>query len=237
MTNDRREFLRLAGLAVAAAALDACNSDGPKSAQKLLAFAERKNVGVEEFLFRHTSMDRAKESAKDAGARFPAYYISDMVPMWDETARGVWTLEVSGAVKKPFTLTLDQLSKLPSISQRVDHFCVEGWTAVATWRGVRVSELAKMAELTPDAGFVDFVSFDSDYHESWDLASAMHPQTIVAFAMDNQWLGMAHGAPARVHSPVKLGYKNTKYLTKVVFMPAPNGGYWTDEGYEWYGGV
>ena len=67
MTNDRREFLRLAGLAVAAAALEACNSDGPKSAQKLLAFAERKNVGVEEFLFRHTSMDRAKESAKDAG--------------------------------------------------------------------------------------------------------------------------------------------------------------------------
>jgi DMSO/TMAO reductase YedYZ molybdopterin-dependent catalytic subunit len=194
-------------------------------------------VGVEEFLFRHTSMDRAKESAKDAGARFPAYYISDMVPMWDETARGVWTLEVSGAVKKPFTLTLDQLSKMPSISQRVDHFCVEGWTAVATWRGVRVSELAKIAELTPDAGFVDFVSFDNDYHESWDLASAMHPQTIVAYGMDGQWLGPPHGAPARVHSPVKLGYKNTKYLTKVVFMPAPNGGYWTDEGYEWFGGV
>ena len=78
MTNDRREFLRLAGLAVAAAALDACNSDGPKSAQKLLAFAERKNVGVEELLFRHTSMDRAKESAREWRARLTPEQRADL---------------------------------------------------------------------------------------------------------------------------------------------------------------
>jgi DMSO/TMAO reductase YedYZ molybdopterin-dependent catalytic subunit len=108
---------------------------------------------------------------------------------------------------------------------------------VAVWRGVRVSELARLAGLNPDAGFVDFQSFDDGYHESWDLASAMHPQTLVAYAMDDRMLGPDHGAPARVHSPVKLGYKNTKYLTKVVFLPAPNGGYWSDEGYEWFGGT
>ncbi|MDB4911537.1 MAG: oxidoreductase molybdopterin binding protein, partial [Gemmatimonadetes bacterium] len=78
---------------------------------------------------------------------------------------------------------------------------------------------------------------DDDYHESWDMDSAMHPQTLVAYAMDGHMLGMAHGAPARVHSPVKLGYKNTKYLTKIVFLPKRNGGYWSDQGYEWYGGV
>jgi DMSO/TMAO reductase YedYZ molybdopterin-dependent catalytic subunit len=55
--------------------------------------------------------------------------------------------------------------------------------------------------------------------------------------MDGRLLGPAHGAPARVHSPVKLGYKNTKYLTRIVFMPARNGGYWSDQGYEWYGGT
>jgi DMSO/TMAO reductase YedYZ molybdopterin-dependent catalytic subunit len=69
------------------------------------------------------------------------------------------------------------------------------------------------------------------------MESAMHPQTLVAYAMDGRYLGAGHGAPARVHSPVKLGYKNTKYLTRIVFMPARNGGYWSDRGYEWYGGT
>ena len=100
-----------------------------------------------------------------------------------------------------------------------------------------MSDLARLAQPTSDAGFVDFTSFDKGYHESWDLESAMHPQTLVAYGMDGRMLGPGHGAPARVHSPVKLGYKNTKYLTRVVFMPRPNGGYWTDEGYEWYGGT
>ena len=82
-----------------------------------------------------------------------------------------------------------------------------------------------------------FESFDSGYHESWDLESATHPQTLVAYALDGRFLAPAHGAPARLHSPIKLGYKNTKYLTRVVFMPRRNGGYWSDQGYEWYGGT
>jgi DMSO/TMAO reductase YedYZ molybdopterin-dependent catalytic subunit len=102
---------------------------------------------------------------------------------------------------------------------------------------VRVSELARLAGALPAAQAVDFQSFDAGYHESWDLESATHPQTIVAYAMDGRYLGPAHGAPARVHSPVKLGYKNTKYLTRVVFLPSPNGGYWSDQGYEWYAGT
>ena len=159
------------------------------------------------------------------------------MPVWDEAARGAWRLELSGAVRKPLSLSLEQLSSLPSITQKVDHFCVEGWNARATWTGVRFSELARLVEPTADAGYVDFAGFDKDYHESWDMESAMHPQTLVAYGMDGRMLGAAHGAPARVHSPVKLGYKNTKYLTRVVFMPARNGGYWSDKGYEWYGGT
>ena len=237
MRNDRREFLRAAGLAFAAAALDACNSEGPRAAAPLLRFAERKNAGVEQALFRHRSVNVAKSGAKLAGRDFPMYYVSQDLPVWDEKARGAWTLEVSGAVRTPLRLTLAELAAMPSVTQRVDHFCVEGWTAVAEWTGVRVSELARLAGLTADAGFVDFRSFDDDYHESWDLASAMHPQTLVAYGMDHRYLSPAHGAPARVHSPVKLGYKNTKYLTKIVFLPERNGGYWSDQGYEWYGGV
>jgi len=151
--------------------------------------------------------------------------------------RGPWALEVSGLVESPRRFSFDDLRKLPFRSQRVDHFCVEGWNAVAVWQGARLSDIARVVGVKPDAGYVDFQSFDDDYHESWDIESAMHPQTLVAYAMDGHMLGKAHGAPARVHSPVKLGYKNTKYLTKIVFLPKRNGGYWSDQGYEWYGGV
>ena len=236
MSFDRRRFLSVSAASLSGALLAACGAN-PESAAKLLDFAERKNEGLERGLFRHDTMDRVPASAKLAGKDFPKYFISKTVPMWDPSVRGTWRLEVSGAVRTPLSLTLDDLMKLPHITQKVDHFCVEGWNARAEWTGVRVSDIARVAGITGAAHYVDFQSFDDDYHESWDMASAMHPQTLLAYGMDGRMLGPEHGAPARVHSPVKLGYKNTKYLTKVVFMPQRNGGYWSDQGYEWYGGT
>jgi DMSO/TMAO reductase YedYZ molybdopterin-dependent catalytic subunit len=234
---DRRRFLLAATGAVGASFLAACDSMGPRSAKPLLEFAQRKNEAIERALFRHTSMDVPKASAKDAGGAFPSYFISSEVPTWNEAARGAWRLEVSGLVRTPLSLTLTELAALPRTGYRLDHFCVEGWTAVATRTGVRLSELAQRAGVQPEARYVDFQSFDEDYHESWDIESAMHPQTLVVYAQDGQFLGPAYGAPARVYSPVKLGYKNTKYLTRIVFLPERNGGYWSDRGYEWYAGV
>ena len=234
---NRRRFFTFGASSIAGAALSACDSFGPKRATSLLRYAERKNEQIERWLFSGQSRNRFDAGAKLSGQAFPRYYISKSIPMWNEAERGVWRLEVGGAVKTPLSLTLDEMMKLRSVTQRVDHFCVEGWTARAEWTGVRVSELARLAGATSDAQYVDFQSFDSDYHESWDIESALHPQTLVAYGMDRAMLGPGHGAPARVHSPVKLGYKNTKYLTRVLFMPARSGGYWSDRGYEWYGGV
>jgi DMSO/TMAO reductase YedYZ molybdopterin-dependent catalytic subunit len=233
---DRREFLAWGG-SVTAAFLAACNSRGPKSVEKLLRYAERRNRGLERALYRHTSMDAVRPGAYDAGNKLPSYFISRAVPVWDESVRGRWALEVGGLVANPLRLTLEDLQGLPRVSNRVNHYCVEGWTAVETWTGCRFSDLAKLARVSPEAHYVDFQSFDDDYHESWDLESAMHRQTVVAYGLDGKMLEPAHGAPARVYSPVKLGYKNTKYLTKIVFMPKMNGGYWSDMGYEWYGGT
>ncbi|HEY0809576.1 MAG TPA: molybdopterin-dependent oxidoreductase [Longimicrobiales bacterium] len=233
---DRRKFLRISGLTFSAGVLG-CNSDGPESAQRLLELAQEKNETVERAIFRHTSMDRVRAGAHNTGGAFPSYHISKELPVWDEAARGVWRLEVSGAVRKPLMLTLADLQKLPRTTQRVNHYCVEGWTAVAVWTGVRVSDVARAVQITDDADYVDFQSFDSGYHESWDIDSALHRQTLVAYGMDGALLSARHGAPARIHSPVKLGYKSTKYLTRIVFMPKRNGGYWTDRGYEWYAGV
>jgi DMSO/TMAO reductase YedYZ molybdopterin-dependent catalytic subunit len=236
MSLDRRRFITVSAATLSGALLAACDKN-PRSAGRLLAFAEHKNEALERGIFRHDAMDRVPASATLAGGDFPKYFVSEQMPVWDAATRGVWRLEVSGAVRRPVSLTLDELMKLPRITQKVDHFCVEGWNARAVWSGVRVSDLARVVEATADAQYVDFAGFDQDYHESWDMQSAMHPQTIVAYGMDGAMLGPGHGAPARVHSPVKLGYKNTKYLTKVVFMPARNGGYWSDQGYEWFGGT
>jgi DMSO/TMAO reductase YedYZ molybdopterin-dependent catalytic subunit len=237
MIVDRRGFLVTGVSTLSAAWLAACNSPGPKSAAPLLAFAERKNEIVERALFRHTSMDVVRRGAKDAGPDFPMYFISNTVPMWNPAMMGAWSLEVGGMVAKPMLLTVADLERLPRTSQRVNHYCVEGWTAVATWTGVRLRDLAAVVQPAPEARYVDFQSFDDGYHESWDIESATHPQTLIAYGMDGAYLGAGHGGPARIHSPVKLGYKNTKYLTKIVFMPVRNGGYWSDQGYEWYGGV
>lgn len=234
---DRRRFLMAGGGALGAAVLAACDSMGPKSATRLLKFAERKNESLERVLFRHTSMDVPSSSAKAAGSHFPSYFISKHVPVWDEATHGPWRLQVGGMVKEPLSLSLADLASLPRTGYRLDHFCVEGWTAVATRTGVALADLARLAGVQPGAQYVDFESFDDDYHESWDIDSAMHPQTIVVYAQDGHYLNAAWGAPARIYSPVKLGYKNTKYLTRIMFLPLRTGGYWSDQGYEWYGGV
>jgi DMSO/TMAO reductase YedYZ molybdopterin-dependent catalytic subunit len=232
MSMDRRRFLEVS----AATMLTACDSQGPASARPFLRHAESKNEGVERLLLRHTSMDRASRATL-AGNAFPKYHISRETPIWDAAARGGWMLQVDGAVRNPVRLTLEQLSALPRLTQTVNNYCVEGWVAAAAWTGVRVSELAKVVRPTADAQYVDFASFDDGYHESWDMESAMHPQTLIAYGMDDRWLGPDHGAPARLHSPIKLGYKSTKYLVRVTFLPERNGGYWSDQGYEWFAGT
>jgi DMSO/TMAO reductase YedYZ molybdopterin-dependent catalytic subunit len=237
VTIDRRNFITITGAALSSAFLAACDSRGPKSAQKLLRYAERKNEALERALFRHTVMDAPIAGTRLAGDALPSYFISKTVPVWSEAERGRWSLEIGGMVDRPMRLSLRQLLALPRVHERVNHYCVEGWTAVEQWTGVRLSDLAKLAGAHSGAHYVDFESFDDGYHESWDIESAMHRQTVVAYGLDGRMLGPAHGAPARLYSPVKLGYKNTKYLTRIMFLPQRTGGYWSDQGYEWYGGV
>ena len=233
---DRRAFMRLSTLGIGATVLAACNSSGPKSAEKLLTFATRQNEKFERWLLGANTPAHTGRLTP-AGARFPAYWVSDHVPMWDAAANGEWRLEVTGAVKTPHAYSYDELRHLKLETQRVPHYCVEGWTAVADFTGVPMRTIMAQVQPNADAKFVDFMSFDDGYHESWDIESTMHPQTMIVLAKDGQRLSPQYGAPARVHGPVKLGYKNTKYLTKIVVMPGANGGYWSDRGYEWYGGT
>ena len=234
---DRRRFLIASGGAMGALFLAACDSMGPRSAKPVLMFTERQNERLERAIFRHTTMNVPRSGVPPTGNAFPSYFISERVPTWDAGTRGPWHLEIGGLVRNPVRLTLADLAALPRTGYKLDHFCVEGWTAVATRTGVRVADLARLVGAFPQAKYVDFASFDDDYHESWDIESAMHPQTLIVYAQDGHYLNAAWGAPARLYSPVKLGYKNTKYLTRITFLAERNGGYWSDRGYEWYAGT
>ena len=140
-------------------------------------------------------------------------------------------------MSKPLRLSQAQIEALPRLSYTVKHHCVEGWTAIATWTGVPLSTVAQLVHPTAAARYIRFDSFDQDYSNGWDLASAMHPQTILAYAYNDRPLMMNHGAPLRLYSPIKLGYKLTKYLIKVTFTAERPGGYWEDQGYPWFGGL
>jgi DMSO/TMAO reductase YedYZ molybdopterin-dependent catalytic subunit len=127
--------------------------------------------------------------------------------------------------------------RLPRVSYTVKHHCVEGWSAIASWHGVPVSAIVDRCRPAKAARYISFVSFDADYSNGWDMASAMHPQTILAYGMNDNPLPIAHGAPLRLYSPTKLGYKMTKYLVSMTFTDTRPGGYWEDQGYPWFGGI
>jgi DMSO/TMAO reductase YedYZ molybdopterin-dependent catalytic subunit len=224
----RRKFIVSAA---AASLLAGCDSPPVKG---FLGAMQHWNAGFEGAIFSPSRMaPELPPSAATSEAAIPAYFISDEMP----DAPDNWSLSVGGMIDHPMTLTLDQIRKLPRTEMRVQHHCVEGWSAVAGWHGVRLSEVAKLAGLKPDVRYVEFKSFDENYWSSWDLGSAMHPQTLLAYGMNGHDLGAAHGAPLRVYSAVKLGYKMVKYLTGVNFLPKKTGGYWEDQGYDWFAGV
>lgn len=224
---DRRTFLlSLAALGVG------CDTSHPRDGA--LGTAERWNLNLEKALLSPTrTAPTARLLETTSNDAFPVYFVSPSVPI----APPIWTLRVRGLVDRPLDLTLEDLKRLTRTDVRVRHHCVEGWSAVTTWNGVRIAELARAAGARADARFVEFRSFDDGYSSSWDRESAEHAQTLVAYGMNGSPLGPAHGAPARISAGIKLGYKMVKYLTDVVFLPEATGGYWEDRGYEWFGGV
>jgi DMSO/TMAO reductase YedYZ molybdopterin-dependent catalytic subunit len=232
--ESRRKFLLASAAAGASSLLAACGWRGGPFADDLLGFS-RVNDWVSARLLSRRAAREYRPGERTPERSFPSYYISPGMPMLRDPA--VWRLEVKGLVRRPAVFALDQLQSMPRLTYTVKHHCVEGWSAIATWSGVRLAALAERVEVLPAARYVNFVSFDSGYSNGWDLASAMHPQTILAYAYNDRPLAPDHGAPLRLYSPTKLGYKNTKYLLSLEFTSTRPGGYWEDQGYPWFGGV
>lgn len=160
-----------------------------------------------------------------------------------------WKLAIDGLVARPLSLSLDQLRGLPSRTQITRHDCVEGWSAIGQWTGVRLAGLLGAASLLPGARYAVFHCADDlagnggRYYESIDLFDAFHPQTILAYAMNGAPLTIAHGAPLRLRVERQLGYKQAKYVMRIELVDrldniaGGKGGFWEDRGYEWYAGI
>jgi len=171
-----------------------------------------------------------------------------------QLARGFadWRLVIDGLVEHPLSLSLADLHAEPARTQITRHDCVEGWSSIGKWTGARLGPLLDKAGLKPEARFIVFHCADSlgegsgeasRYYESIDLIDAYHPQTILAYAMNDQPLPVAHGAPLRLRVERQLGYKHAKYVMRLeavsdfAHIAAGKGGFWEDRGYEWYAGI
>jgi DMSO/TMAO reductase YedYZ molybdopterin-dependent catalytic subunit len=148
-----------------------------------------------------------------------------------------WTLRVSGAVQKPGEYTLEQIRALPRIRQNTRHICVEGWDVIGRFGGARLSGFLNLVGADPTARFIT-VNCADDYYESLDMATALHPQTLLCYEMYDEPLTREHGAPLRLQIPTKIGYKQAKYLTELkVTHVLDKVGYWEDQGYSWFYGL
>jgi DMSO/TMAO reductase YedYZ molybdopterin-dependent catalytic subunit len=148
-----------------------------------------------------------------------------------------WTLTVAGSVRKPGDYKLAQFQALPRVRQNTRHVCVEGWDVIGRFGGARLSDFLQMIGADTTARFV-YVECADDYYESLDMATALHPQTLLCYEMYDRPLTREHGAPLRLQIPTKVGYKQAKYLTSLsVTNVLTRAGYWEDQGYSSFYGL
>ena len=159
----------------------------------------------------------------------------DFTPVIDPK---LYRLTIEGEVNNPMQLGVKELYKLPLTSVVMRHVCVEGWAAIVQWGGVRLRDLIQLAQPKETVRYVYFQSADG-YYESWDLRSCLHPQTLMAYQKNGEPLPIENGAPLRLAAPIKLGYKHSKWVTRIMLTSnlLPQRGYWEDRGYEWFAGL
>lgn len=229
----RRLFLQrsltLGGLSL----LTGCNVSDPASIETALTAVSRFNDKVQGWLFDpHKLAPTYPDSMITRPFPFNAYYGEDEV---EEVDGDAWRLELSGLIadKKPWSLP--QLRALPQETQITRHICVEGWSAIGKWGGVPFSHFLKRVGADTTAKYIGFQCAD-DYFTSIDMATALHPQTIMALTYDGQELPPKYGYPMKLRMPTKLGYKNPKHIQAIFVTNTYPGGYWENQGYNWFGG-
>jgi DMSO/TMAO reductase YedYZ molybdopterin-dependent catalytic subunit len=250
----RRSLLARMFAGACAMALAGCDKlSGSTWFPRVLGGGEKATYGVQKLLLSRKAM--AQEFTKaDLSPRFRSNGTSmPRNPVYAAMARNSFAdygLAVGGLVERPMTFSLANIREFPSRTQITRHDCVEGWSAIGKWKGARLSALLEAVHLKPDARYVVFHCADpmeedgtSPYYESIDMDDAFHPQTILAYELNDETLPVGNGAPLRLRLERQLGYKMAKYVMRIEIVDdlsriaGGKGGYWEDQGYEWYAGI
>jgi DMSO/TMAO reductase YedYZ molybdopterin-dependent catalytic subunit len=251
---DRRKLL----LGGAALALSGCKvldgATGDSALHKLFASAENLTMASQRLLSRNALAPTFDPSDIRQGQRPNGSVNADSPEYLSMAAAGFepYQLRITGLVERPQSISYGALRNMPQQSQITRHDCVEGWSCIAKWTGTPLSAVLNEAKPKLTARYVVFHCFDAIerglsgevfYYESIDLIDAYHPQTILAYGLNDAALPIAHGAPIRLRVERQLGYKQTKFIHTIELtdslLPygAGKGSYWADRGYEWYAGI
>lgn len=261
---DRRSALRAAIGAVGGLSLAGCDRlSNNESFVRVLQSAEGLSRGAQNLAAGRRAMAQEFSQA-DVAAHFKANgTLNPSDDGYQELLKGGfkdWRLEVAGLVDAPGSWSLTELRAMPSRTQITRHDCVEGWSTIGKWKGVQLSHVLGLVKPKANARYVVFRCADSldepkpgeeepadaladNYYESVDLDDAYHPQTVLAYDLNDKPLPVANGAPLRVRIERQLGYKHAKYLMRIELVESfkdigqGHGGYWEDQGYEWYAGI
>jgi DMSO/TMAO reductase YedYZ molybdopterin-dependent catalytic subunit len=146
-----------------------------------------------------------------------------------------WRLEIDGMVERAGSYSLARLRSYPASTQITQLICEEGWSFVAEWTGVPLFHVLDAAGVLPQAKYVGYYSIEKDWFSSIDMADALHPQTLLTYAMNGNELPLGHGGPLRLRVPRQLGYKSLKYLTRITLTDKPQ--MYPGDEYSWYAGI
>jgi DMSO/TMAO reductase YedYZ molybdopterin-dependent catalytic subunit len=230
---ERRLFLGRSLSLGALALLSGCNLTDQEGVQRVLSAMSRWNDGVQDWLFDPRRLaPEFPESAITQPFPFNAFYGEDEVIDVDG---GRYKLELSGLIREKKPWTLPELYALPQVSQVTRHICVEGWSAIGKWSGVRFSDFLERVGADTTAKYVGFKCADK-YSTSIDMATALHPQTQLSFRYADEVLPPKYGYPMKLRIPTKLGFKNPKHIAAIFVTNTYPGGYWEDQGYNWHSG-
>ena len=230
---ERRLFLKQSLSVGALSLLAGCELTADENVQHVLDGMSRWNDRVQQWLFDPKKLaPEYPESRITRPFPFNGYYSESEVRVIDETD---YKLELGGMVKEKKPWRLPELYALSQVSQVTRLICVEGWSAIGKWSGVRFSDFLQRIGADLTAKYVGLNCGD-DYYCSIDMATALHPQTLLAFRFADQILPPKYGFPMKLRIPTKLGFKNPKHIMEIFVTNEYPGGYWEDKGYNWFSG-
>jgi len=231
----RRRFIVGGASLGALTLLTGCDVVDSSSAERLLVKISKFNDAVQGLIFNPYAMaPEYPESAITKPFPFNAYYELDDAP---EIEGKDWKLEVRGLVDNKKSWTLDELYKLPQVKQVTRHICVEGWSAIGSWTGTPLRDFLKLIGADTRAKYCWFQCADREgYNSPLDMETALHTQTQMTFKFADEILPRAYGYPMKIRVPTKLGFKSPKFVRAIFVTNDYPGGYWEDQGYNWFSG-